>query len=306
MQYKIILFGTSRVACPSIEILSQNHKLLAVVTSPNPSPVKEIAHSLGIKVLGPDNPNSIDFLNKLRGLNPDIICVAAYGHILSKELLEVPRLASINLHPSLLPKYRGGAPMRRAIINGEKKTGVTTFIMDEKLDHGDILLQKEVEIDESETFGELETKLSKIGAELLLETINKFNKLKPIPQSDSIATYAPKISKELRLIDWQKGATEIVNLIRALSPKPVAYTNFRGKRLEILSAKVAEPLPDGQQAGFRVRGQPGRIEKAKETLIIGTGSGCIEIKLLKPEAKSTQTALDFINGYHPKVGDFLK
>ncbi|MDI6840815.1 MAG: methionyl-tRNA formyltransferase [bacterium] len=294
MRYKIIFFGTSNFAVPSVEILSKHHTLLTVVTSPNPSPVKIITHKLGIKVFEPVDPNSSDFLSILRDLEPDMICVAAYGHILSNNILTLPKLGAINLHPSLLPAYRGAAPIRWAIINGDKKTGVTTFLMDEKVDHGDILLQKDVEINELETFGELELKLSKMGAELLLETLNKFDDIKPITQPAEGVSYAPKITKELRQIDWSKGAVKIVNLIRALSPRPGAYTIFRGKQLEIL---LASPIESP--------GKPGRIEHAKDVLWVGTGAGCIELKLLKPEAKREQTGLDFINGYHPKVNEIM-
>ncbi len=294
MSYKIIFFGTSGFACPSIELLSKHYNLMAIVTSPNPSPVKELAHRLGVRILEPLNPNSPDFVETVKNLNPDMLCLAAYGHILSPELLEIPDIASINLHPSLLPKYRGAAPIQWAIINGDKYTGITTLLIDPRIDHGDILLQEKIEIEGSETFGELEERFSKIGASLMFETIDNFRDLKPISQLSKKITYAPKITKEMRKIDWHCSATEIVNLIRALSPKPLAYTTFRDKRLEIISASKTE-----------LQGEAGEIVKAKGTLIIGTTDGCVELETLKPEAKRGQTAIDFINGYRPKLGETM-
>jgi methionyl-tRNA formyltransferase len=155
-------------------------------------------------------------------------------------------------------------------------------------------LQKKIKILPEETYGELEARLSKIGAKLLLETVNRLEELTPVPQSNSIATYAPKISKELRKINWQDGAKKIVNLIRALSPKPTAYTFFRGKRIEILKASV-----------INMDGEPGKIVESKKRLIIGTGDKCIELKIVKPEAKREQTGVDFINGYKPQIGESM-
>ncbi len=294
MQHNIIFFGTSGFACPSIELFSKHHNLIALVTSPNPSPAKELAHKSGIKVFEPLNPNSRDFLKAIKKLNPDILCLVAYGHILSSEILNLPNLASINLHPSLLPKYRGAAPIQWAIINGEKYTGVTTLLIDPKIDHGDILLQKRIEIKGSETFGELEKILSKIGASLLLETIDNFEELKPVPQLNEETTYAPKITKEMRKIDWHRSATEIANLINAFSPKPLTYTIFRNRQLEILLASKSA-----------TQGDAGKIIKARGTLLLGTNEGCVELKILKPEAKREQSAIDFINGYRPKVGETM-
>jgi len=299
MQYKIIFFGTSKFACPSIELLAKHHNLPALVTSPNPSPAKKLAYKLGIKVLEPLNPNSQDFVETIKNLNPDMLCLSAYGHILSPELLKLPKLASINLHPSLLPKYRGSTPIQWAIINGERYTGVSTFIIDPRIDHGDILLQKKIEIKSSETFGELGKRLAIVGSSLFLETVNTFEKLKPTPQLDKEITYAPKITKEQRKINWHRSATEIVNLIRALSPKPLAYTTFRGKQLEIIFASKSDF--SGEAGKVMQVGARGTVH-----LLIGTTEGSVELKILKPEAKREQSALDFINGYRPKLGEILK
>lgn len=294
MQRKIIFLGTSRFALPSIEILHKKHNLLAVVTSPQLSPVQDIAKELGIKLFTPDSPNTLEFITTLKQLKPDFFCLAAYGYILSGEFLKIPEFAAINLHPSLLPKYRGAAPMQWALLNGDKYTGITTFIMDEKIDHGTMLMQNTVEIGEEETFGELELRLAKIGAEMLLETIDNFDNLPPIPQTQEEATKAPKITKEMRKINWNKPAKEIVNLIRALSPKPIAYTSFRNKQIEILKARVTEG-----------KGEPGKIQSTKPALTIGTIEDCVELKLLKPEGKREQAAVDFINGYRPQIMEFF-
>ena len=296
MRYKIVFLGTGNFACPSIELLSIHHNLLAVVSSPNPSFAKRIADELGIKVYEPDNPNTAEFILELKKLSPDIIALADYGYILKSELLAIPKLASINLHPSLLPAYRGAAPIRWAIINGEQWTGVTTFIMDPEIDHGDILLQERVEILDSDTYGGLELRLANIGAELLLDTINRFKELTPSSQPVSLihASYAPKISRKLREIDWWKPANEIVSLIRALSPEPSAFTIFRGKQLEVLMAVKSDQ-----------KGEPGVIVEVKGKLLVGAGGRCVELLTVKPEAKREQTALNFINGYRPRVGEIM-
>lgn len=299
MEYKIIFFGTSKFACPALNAIHKKHKLLAVVTSPKNSPIRLLAGQLGIKIFTPENPNSEDFLSALKSLRPDFICLAAYGYILGSPLLKLPKFGAINLHPSLLPAYRGAAPIQWAIIRGEKFTGITTFLMNEKIDQGGILLQKKVKIGDTETYEELEEKLSKIGAVLFLETINKFHALKPLPQSGENISYAPKITKELRRIDWHKSASEIVNLIRALSPKPLAYTIFRGKRLELLRAGVRLRRTD-------LSGQAGRIECVDRTILVGTVERCVELKVLKPEGKREQTSVDFVNGYRPKVGELME
>ncbi|MFA5031947.1 MAG: methionyl-tRNA formyltransferase [bacterium] len=294
MKRKIIFLGTSSFACPSIEILHNNHNLLAVVASSQPSPVKGLAYKLGIKVFDPATPNTPEFITILKDMNPEFFCLAAYGHILSGDFLKTPKFASINLHPSLLPKYRGAAPLQWAILNGDKNSGITTFIMDEKIDHGKILLQEKMEIGEEETFGELETRTSKIGAELFLKTIDNFDNLTPVPQNMENLTKAPKITKEMRKIDWNKPAKEIFNLIRALSPTPLTYTTLRNKELEIIRAGYSE-----------LSGKPGEVLQNKGKIIIGTAKNGIELKILKPQAKKEQTALDFINGYRPQIGEVL-
>lgn len=292
MKYDIIFFGTSGFACPSLEAIHKAHNLLAVVASPEPSPVKLLANKLKLKLFDPANPNAPDFLAIIKSFTPDFICLAAYGYILKPEILKLPKIGAINLHPSMLPIYRGPAPIQWAILNGDEVTGVTTMSMNEKIDQGGILLQRTVGIQPEETYGEIEDKLSKIGADLLIETIDKFNSLQPIAQK-GIISYAPKITKEMRKINWNKPANEVVNLIRAFSPKPLAYTIFRNKRLEILKASPAQARLETELKSV----MPGEIAVISKTIVVGTTTQPVELKVVKPEGKREQTALDFINGY---------
>ena len=301
---KIIFLGTSEFGCPTLEVLSKHYEIPFVITAKSKgketkaSPIKEFSDHLGIKVYELGNPNTDKVISQIKSAKPDIICVVAYRYILGKELLDIPPLGCINLHPSLLPKYRGPAPIQWAIINGERKTGVTTMLMKEEVDAGNILLQREVEIGDNETYGELSERLAKLGASLMLETIEGLlsGKIKEgKAQDNSIASHAPKITKEMRKIDWHKDALSIANLIRALSPKPAAYCIFRGKRLEIIRAKAVEG-----------EGQPGNISCTKDRLLVNTGKGSLEIELLKPEARKTMPSKDFINGYRPRVGECVE
>lgn len=288
---KIVFFGTSRFACPCITALHSQYEIPFVVTSTSDSPVKKKAQELNIKVHQSESPD--DILETLKQTKPDVICVSAYGHILKKSILDIPKYA-IGIHPSLLPKYRGAAPINWVLINGEKQTGVTTFIMNEKIDAGNILLEKSLNIYENETKGELETRLGQLGAELILSTINGLlkNKIIPKPQNKKQGSYAPKLTKEIRKINWNKGSKEIVNLIRGLSPTPAAYTTFRNKRIEILKAL---PCDTG--------GAPSEIIPNKKELIVSCGRGSVIIQELKPEGKKLISGKDFINGYRPKNGE---
>jgi len=296
MQYRVVFFGTGEFACPSIELIAKHYNLVACVSSSKPCPTKELARKLGISIFDPINPNTDEFIEVLKALAPEMLILADYGYILSPKILNVPSIMSIGLHPSLLPAYRGAAPVQWVLINGESYTGITTFIMDPRIDNGNMLMQEQVEILPSETHGELEGRLAKIGACLMLETINRFRELLPIPQPKVIdgMSYARKIGKELRKINWSFPANEIVNLIRALSPIPAAFTIFRDKRLEILKATLSDK-----------KGNPGVIITEGSRLLIGAGGRCIELMSVKPEGKRAQTAIDFINGYRPQVGESM-
>jgi len=293
----IVFFGTPTFAVPTLKsLIANNENILLVITQPDKPkgrgknvqspPIKEIAIEKGLKVVQPEKIKDEKFIETLKKLNPEIAIVVAYGKILPKEILGIPILGCINLHASLLPKYRGAAPIQWALIKGEKITGVTTMLIDEGLDTGPILLQKEVPIDDDDNAQSLSEKLALIGADLVIETIDKLRRglITPIPQTGQIS-YAPLLKKEDGKIDWKKSAIEIFNLIRGTYPWPCAYCYFKNERLKIIKA---QPIDEEAPAGL--------IIKAKDELIIGTGSGSIKILLIQPEGKKIMTAKEFICG----------
>ena len=253
---RVIFMGTPDFAKESLEaIYNARHEILAVVTNQDkpkgrgmkmiPTPVKEFALEKELKIFQPEKvKNNTDFINEIKKLNPDIICVVAYGKILPKEILEIPKLGCINVHASLLPKYRGAAPIQWAILNGDKTTGVTTMYMDEGMDTGDMILKKEVEIADNETTGELWNRLSKIGGELLVETLEQIQSgTAPREKQGEDFTVAPMLNKEMAKIDWDnKSATEIKNLIRGLNPIMGAYSYLNGKKLKFWKVDIANSL----------------------------------------------------------------
>ena len=243
---KVVFMGTPDFAKESLEALhNAKYDILAVVTNIDKpqgrgmklvaSPVKQFAQEHGLKVMQPEKVRkNTEFLDEIRKLKPDIICVVAYGKILPQELLDIPKLGCINVHGSLLPKYRGAAPIQWAVINGEKVTGITTMYMDAGMDTGDMLLKEEVTIGEDETTGELWDRLSKIGANLLIETLKKIENgtIKRVKQGDDFSL-APMLNKEMANIDWEeKNAREIKNLVRGLNPIMGAYSFLNGKKIK--------------------------------------------------------------------------
>ncbi|MGH7799708.1 MAG: methionyl-tRNA formyltransferase [Thermodesulfobacteriota bacterium] len=305
---KIIFMGTPEFAVPSLKALIESGEdIVAVVTQPDkpkgrglevlPPPTKVLAEKHGIPVLQPAKIKTEEFFNELKKFSPDLICVAAYGKILPKNILDFPPHGSINVHASLLPKYRGAAPINWAIIRGEKVTGITTMKMDEEMDTGDMLLKKEVPIGDEDTGETLSEKLSEIGAKLLIQTIRllKEGKLSPIPQDHSQATYAPMLKKEDGKIDWEKPAKEIRNLIRGALPWPSAYTNLEGKLLKIYKVRLAEG-----------EGKPGEVIKSdSETLRVTTGKGALDILELQIEGGKRLLTEAFLRGRRIKVGIML-
>jgi len=303
---RIIFFGTPAFAIPSlVALLQSEEEVIAVVTQPDkkkgrgrvssPSPVKELAIDRGIKILQPINIKDPLFLNGLSKIMPEIIVVVAYGKILPAQILRLPSHGCINVHASLLPKYRGAAPIQWAIINGEKKTGITTMLMDEGLDTGNILLQEETEIsydDNAETLG---NKLAEIGASLLIRTIKGIRSgyIKPIPQKGTPG-YAPPLKKEDGRLNWSKTATEIFNFVRGMYPWPCAYCYLNKERIKITRVKMLEGS-----------GIPRRVEKTGEELIVGTGEGLISIIELQPEGKIPMSAKAFLQGRRLKEGAFF-
>lgn len=248
----IIFMGTPDFAKESLEsIYNAGHNILAVVTNPDrpkgrgmkmiASPVKEFATEKNIKVFQPEKVRkNQEFIGEIKSLKPDVICVVAYGKILPKEILEIPTFGCINVHGSLLPKYRGAAPIQWAVLNGDKTTGITTMYMDEGMDTGDMILKEEVKIGEDETTGELWERLSKIGGKLLVKTLEQIeNKTAPRNKQDGEFTIAPMLNKEMAKIDWeQKSAKEIKNLVRGLNPIMGAYSFIEGKKLKIWKVQV--------------------------------------------------------------------
>jgi len=260
-----------------------------------PPPVKLAAQELGLPVSQPRSINRPDSLEYLRGLAPDLIVVAAFGQLLKKAVLELPRYGCINVHASLLPKYRGAAPIQWAIIRGERWTGVTTMVMDEGMDTGPILLQRAVRIGEDETAGELAARLAELGAELVVETVEGYfgGRIRPKPQPPE-GTLAPKIAEEHTRIDWTADARAIHNLVRGLAPVPGAYTTFRGKRVKIHRTK---PLPGAAGAA------PGEILPHRKRLLVATGAGVLEVLSLTPAGRKEIRGADFLNGYRPRPGE---
>jgi len=280
--------------------LAERFGILAVITQPDrpagrglkltPPPVKIAATELGLPLLQPRSINSQDCVEFLRSLNLDLLVTAAFGQLLRPVVLQLPRLGCVNVHASLLPKYRGAAPIQWAIINGERETGVTTFLMDEGMDTGPILLQRRTEIGPEETFGELEERLSRLGAELAVETVEKLwrGEIEPKPQPPN-GTLAPKLHKEDGRIRWEWEARRIHNLVRGLSPRPGAFTTWQGELVKILRTKVVE---EGAKPAA-----PGCLLPRRDRLLVATGSGILEVLELQPAGCRCLSGRDFLNGY---------
>jgi len=300
--------GTPEFAVPSLrELVNYKYEVVCVVCQPDKPkgrgrklyspPVKLLAEENSIPVLQPQKIRTDEFFGKLSSFKPDLICVTAYGRIIPPNILELPKYGCINVHASLLPKYRGAAPVNWALINGEKKTGITTMFMDEGMDTGDILLTEEIEIESEDTSVELGNKLSEIGAGLLIKTIEKLeaDELVRIKQNDDEATYAPIIKKEVGKIDWNKSADEIRNLIRGTQPWPGAFTTYNGRNLKIFKAGVTDSA-----------GKPGEIESADgKTLRVGTGDGCLDILELQLEGGKRLSVENFLRGNKIETGTVL-
>ncbi len=248
---KIVFMGTPEIAVPCLEnLIEENHEIIGVVTRTDKPkgrgkklampPVKEIAVKNDINVYQPKRARDEDFINEIRVLSPDLIIVVAYGQILPKEILEIPKYGCVNVHVSLLPKYRGSAPINWVIINGEEKTGVSTMYMDEGLDTGDIILQKEINLNDEITAGELHDKIMYMGADLLKDTVNMIESgnAPRTKQVDSESSYAPIMDKSLGKIDFSKSAKEIHNLVRGVNPWPSAHTNYDGETMKVWKTKM--------------------------------------------------------------------
>jgi methionyl-tRNA formyltransferase len=267
---------------------------------PQPPPVKQLAQELGLEVRQPDKIKDLDFLAWLASLRPEVLVVVAYGRVLPPEMLDLPSRGSINLHASLLPRYRGAAPIHWAVINGEKETGVTTMYITPELDAGDIILQRAVPVGERDTAGSLHDRLAEVGAELLVETLDRVEQGEAPrrPQEASQATYAPPLKPEDEKIDWRWPARAVFNRVRGLNPWPGAYGRWRGKRVKIWWVEPGERLPAGRWA-------PGEILAVGEQGIeVACGDGqAVWIQQLQPEGKAVMTAAEFARGYRPRIGE---
>lgn len=301
---RVVFFGTPEFAVlPLRALINSGHEVLAVVTQPDrqrgrgrrimPCPVKLEAQRHGIRILQPDKVKELGFADTLKLLNPSIIVVAAYGQILPPEILNLPEFGCVNIHASLLPKYRGAAPINWAIINGETKTGVTIMLMDEGMDTGLILLQEEVEIYPEDTAGSLSQRLSRIGAEILPRALEGLRQgsLKPVPQTGE-PSYAPLLKKSDGLIQWSKPARDLFNLIRGVNPWPGAYSFLEDERIKILRALVVEG-----------EGEAGVIKKvSKDELLVGTGKDLLSILEVQPSGKPVMSIKAFIQGRRIREG----
>lgn len=309
---KLLFCGTPEFAVPTLEsLLAKGHKVELVVCQPDEPagrgyviaapPVKQIAHRSGIPVYQPVKLKDQATIDYLSAFQPDAIAVVAYGRIIPPWMIELPRLGCINLHASLLPKYRGAAPIQWAIIRGERVTGVTTMKIDAGLDTGDILLKREEEIRDDDTTESLSVRLSAIGAQLMIETLSCLEQggITPQPQEHSQATLAPILKKEDGRIDWRMPAQALTWRVRGLRPWPGAFTTFRGKNLHVWSARVGA-------AAAAVSGEPGVLSTEGSRLMVNCGEASrLELIEIQMEGKKRLAARDFLNGVRLSPGEKL-
>jgi len=308
---RIVFMGTPDYAVPSLEkLIEYGQTIQVVVTQPDrpkgrskklvPSPVKRAAARFGLEVLQPEKASDKAFYELIRKLSPDLLVVVAFGQVLKKDLLHIPRWGALNIHASLLPKYRGAAPIQWAIINDETKTGLSAMRMDEGLDTGPVLLQEEVPIGFEETAGELHDRLALLSGDVLLKTIEgmRIGRLIEKPQESAQATYAPKIDRGISCINWNRSARAISALIRALDPWPGAITPVGEKKIKLFSSRVVDrerlDLSPGRVAGY-----------SGEGLLVETGKGLILIRDLQAPGKKRLGAADFLRGFPINDGTTL-
>ena len=305
---RVIFMGTPDFAVGTLEeIIKAGHEVVLVVSQPDKAvgrskalkytPVKECAVAHGIEVYQPAKIRAEESVEYLRQYNADIIIVEAFGQIIPKAILDMPRFGCVNVHASLLPKYRGAAPIQWAVLNGDQVTGVTTMRMDEGLDTGDMIMKQEVIVDEDETGGSLFDKLSALGGSMILSTLKGLENgtITRTPQGESGTSYAKMLTKEMGHIDWTKDAVSIERLVRGLNPWPSAYTLYAGKTMKIWSAEVTD-LP-----GERT---PGKIHVTKDRLFLETGEGVLDVKELQLEGKKRMDTASFLRGFQMEDGSF--
>jgi len=311
---RIIFMGTPEFAVPSLKaLLDKDENVVCVITQPDrprgrgrkvmPPPVKELALQAAIPVLQPESIRSDNFLAELGRYEPDIIALTAYGKILPGRLINLPPLGTINVHGSLLPKYRGAAPIQWALINGEKETGVTIMQMDEGVDTGDILLQEKIAIEPEDTAGSLSVKLADLGGAALGKAIDllRQDRLEPVKQDERQACPAPLLKKEDGLLDWSKSAAQISGLIRGLDPWPTTYTSLAGRRLRLFLPEVID-----ETACQNTFSKPGIVCRAdRDGLLVTTGNGCLLIKEIQAEGSRRMDVDAFVSGNPIQPGTLL-
>ena len=311
---KVLFMGTPDFAVGTLAACIEHHQVIGVFTQPDrpsgrgkkltPPPIKILADSHGIPVYQPERIKNEEWVNRIIALNPDVIVVVAYGQILSKAILEAPKYGAINVHASLLPKYRGAAPLNWAIVRGESVSGITTMQMDVGLDTGDMLLKKEVEITSEMNAGQLHDILAAEGAVLLIKTLEQIEQgsVQPIPQNHDASTYAPMIYKNMANLDWSQSAVAISNQIRGFNPWPVCYTTYDEKRLKIFSAKaVAAP---GDIASTSVAGEI--VAVSPEDFIVKCGEGYLSVLEIQYGNGKRMPVKAFLLGHPMAIGRHLK
>ena len=312
---KIVFMGTPDFAEKSLEaVYNAGHEIVGIVTNPDrpkgrgmkleASPVKKYAESKNLKIYQPEKiRKNEEFIEEIRKLQPDVICVVAYGKILPKEILEIPKLGCINVHGSLLPKYRGAAPIQWAVLNGDKATGVTTMYMDVGMDTGDMILKKETQIGDDETTGELWARLSKIGAALLVETLQKIEEgtAPRIPQGEEFSI-APMLDKEIAKIDWDnKTAIEIKNLVRGLNPIMGTYSFLNDRKIKFWKVDVVSDNSfENEKNGTVIKAD------SKDGLYIKAKDGLIKVIEIQGENAKKMSIQDFLRGNKIEVGSVMK
>jgi methionyl-tRNA formyltransferase len=309
MGQRLIFLGTPPFAVPSLEALAERYEVVAVVTQPDrparrgrklaPSAVKKAALELGLRVLQPESLRNEEAVDQLRELEPRVMVVAAFGQILRPAVLDIPPKGIVNVHPSLLPKYRGASPIAGAVLAGEEETGVTIMLMDEGMDTGPILSQSTIEVAPDDTTGSLEEKLSKLGAGLLAETLHAWlvGEIDPRPQGDTEATYTRPIAKKDAVIDWALPAKDIWFRVRAYNPRPGATTLWKGDLLKVLRA---HPYADSKQTA-----KPGEVIELDEGVGVATGRGVLLLEEVQLAGKREMNVEDFVRGQREFVGDVL-
>ncbi len=304
---KVVYFGSGDFSLPIVDRLRTPIELVGlVIIKPKPKgrglktslpKIAAWAKDNHIDIYDPESPNDPDFIKRMSDLKSDLFILSAYSHILGHDLLAVPRLGAINIHPSLLPKYRGAAPIQRAIMADEKITGLTIFFMDERIDHGEVIFQKEAFITDEDNYDSLARRLSSLAADSIIDIITSIEhgSYSRRTQDETGKSAAPKIKKEETIIDWGKSARSIFNLIRALSPGPGARVMFRGQELIIIEAALSTECYDPRT--FHIRNR---------TLYAGAHNGSLVIKRLKPENRTAMSGSDFINGFRVKEGEEIQ